>query len=366
MAELHLAENLVTLRKERKITQDTLADFIGVSKASVSKWETGQSFPDIETLPKLASYFNRSIDELMGYEAQLDRKRIAKVYFQLAESFAKKPFKEAYAETVEWIKEYYSCYPFLHQMAVLLLNHSMLAKSEKRQNEVLEQVIHLCQRICEYSDDVSLCKDTLALEAMAYIALRKPEKVFDLLGENIRPYTGNDELIAQAYQMMGNTEKAVEVMQVNMYQKLLSIFQTGTGFLSASAADYEKTKEIIRRLQALIDTFDLVNLHPHSTTGFYYQAAVILCMQNDYDGAMELLEQYAASAKTLCENLNLHGDDFFDQIGQWLSEFVLGTKAVREKSVVVQSIQQMFMDVNFAPLAERKEYQRLKKEIERL
>lgn len=53
------------MRKEKGITQDELANYIGVSKASVSKWETGQSYPDIAFLPQLAAYFNISVDELI-------------------------------------------------------------------------------------------------------------------------------------------------------------------------------------------------------------------------------------------------------------------------------------------------------------
>ena len=45
-----------------------------VTKASVSKWETGQSYPDILLLPKLATFFNVTVDELIGYEPQLNRK----------------------------------------------------------------------------------------------------------------------------------------------------------------------------------------------------------------------------------------------------------------------------------------------------
>ena len=42
----------------------------------MSKWESGVSFPDITLLPKLATYFNVSIDELIGYEPQLTREQI--------------------------------------------------------------------------------------------------------------------------------------------------------------------------------------------------------------------------------------------------------------------------------------------------
>lgn len=61
---LHFSENLIRLRHEKNLTQQQLADFLGVTKASVSKWETKQSLPDLLILPKLSSFFDVSIDEL--------------------------------------------------------------------------------------------------------------------------------------------------------------------------------------------------------------------------------------------------------------------------------------------------------------
>ena len=62
MDELRLAENLIRLRKSKNITQEKLANFIGVTKASVSKWETKQSLPNLMLLPNLASFFNQSVE----------------------------------------------------------------------------------------------------------------------------------------------------------------------------------------------------------------------------------------------------------------------------------------------------------------
>ena len=70
MNTLQFADNLTRLRREKKVTQEELADFIGVTKASVSKWETRQSLPDILILPQLASFFNVTVDELLGYSPQ--------------------------------------------------------------------------------------------------------------------------------------------------------------------------------------------------------------------------------------------------------------------------------------------------------
>ena len=57
---------ILKLRKAKNITQEELAKIIGVTNQAVSKWETGGGLPDIELLPKIADYFNVSIDKLFG------------------------------------------------------------------------------------------------------------------------------------------------------------------------------------------------------------------------------------------------------------------------------------------------------------
>lgn len=57
---------IAELRKEKGIGQQDLADVLGVSFQSVSKWETGTTMPDITLLPDIARYFKVSVDELLG------------------------------------------------------------------------------------------------------------------------------------------------------------------------------------------------------------------------------------------------------------------------------------------------------------
>ena len=80
MKEINLGHILIENRHKRGITQDELASYIGVSKAAVSKWETGTTYPDITLLPQLATYFNISIDELIGYEPQMTKEQIREAY----------------------------------------------------------------------------------------------------------------------------------------------------------------------------------------------------------------------------------------------------------------------------------------------
>ena len=79
MDSIQLAENLIALRREKKVTQEQLAEFCGVTKASVSKWETRQTIPDTLLLPRLAAFFEITIDELLGYEVCLTKEQIQKI-----------------------------------------------------------------------------------------------------------------------------------------------------------------------------------------------------------------------------------------------------------------------------------------------
>lgn len=104
MKEINTAKTLIVKRREKGITQDKLAAYIGVTKASVSKWETGQSYPDITFLPQLAAYFNISIDELIGYAPQMTEEDIKKLYHRLVSDFTEKPFDEVITECSRIIK----------------------------------------------------------------------------------------------------------------------------------------------------------------------------------------------------------------------------------------------------------------------
>lgn len=66
--QLNIGKKINALRKNKRITQEELADILNVSPQSVSKWETGNSIPDVELLPIIARYFGITMDELFNYK----------------------------------------------------------------------------------------------------------------------------------------------------------------------------------------------------------------------------------------------------------------------------------------------------------
>lgn len=65
--KLNISSFIRQKRMELRFTQDELANKLGVSKATISKWELAQCYPDITMLPNIAELFGCSIDELLGY-----------------------------------------------------------------------------------------------------------------------------------------------------------------------------------------------------------------------------------------------------------------------------------------------------------
>ena len=74
--ELSLGKNIRKMRKERGLTQESLADTLGVTNGAVYKWESNQSVPELEMIVKLADLFDVSLDVLLGYEKINKRKDV--------------------------------------------------------------------------------------------------------------------------------------------------------------------------------------------------------------------------------------------------------------------------------------------------
>ena len=68
--KLTLSDNIRTLRKQRKMTQEKLAEALGVTVGAVYKWEAGLSQPELEMLVEIADFFDTSVDALLGYKMQ--------------------------------------------------------------------------------------------------------------------------------------------------------------------------------------------------------------------------------------------------------------------------------------------------------
>ena len=364
MESLNLGENLVRLRRKRGITQEELANFVGVTKASVSKWETRQSMPDILLLPRLAAFFDVTVDELIGYVPQLGKEQIQKIYYELAGEFAREPFENTIEHCRKLIKTYYSCYPFLFQMSVLLMNHFMLAKTQEKQREVLEEAASVCEHIIKNCRDLSLCRDAVMMQSCIWLQLGKVQQVIESLEETCSPYhlsRQSDILLMQAYTQAGEIEKANSFAQINMYAHLAYLLECASHYLEINKENREVCRETIRRVDQLCEIYHLENLHYQGAMVFQLQAAFAYCLWGEKENALNCMKRYVHIAEHMLkgENLTLHGDDYFDKITGWFDGADLGPQAPREKKIIFESAVSVFAHPMLACLKDEPEFQKL-------
>lgn len=338
MKEIHIARVLSGKRKEKGITQEELANFIGVSKASVSKWETGQSYPDVTFLPQLAAYFNITVDELIDYRPQMAKEDIQKLYLRLAADFCQKPFDAVAAECRRVSKKYYACFPLLLQMGILLVNHLELVKDREKAASLLKEAKDLFRRVKEGSNEVETAKKALYMEAFCALAENDADTVLALLADAREPALPPEALIAPAYQMKGQSKAAKTVLQSGIYQSLVVLFNFFPAYLLLCLDDEAKFRETLGRAEEVAAAFRLQQLHPGVLAPLYLNAAYGYLLQQNDGGALEMLEKYTETVTGDIYPLCLHGDDFFDLIEDWLSQLDIGNALPRDEKTIRKSM----------------------------
>ena len=76
---LQLGEKIKSLRKQKNISQEVFANYLGVSFQAVSKWENGNTMPDVTMIPAIASFFGVSTDELFDFNLYETEKRVEEI-----------------------------------------------------------------------------------------------------------------------------------------------------------------------------------------------------------------------------------------------------------------------------------------------
>ena len=156
---IHIAENLKRLRKERGLTQEALAEFVGVSYQAVSKWERGDGYPDITLLPVIANFFGVTLDDLVGMN-EIQNKEKYDEFNQKARKLASEgKIGEAITTLREALKAFPSDYHFMAELACYLDGYGK-TKEERQAN--CEEAIRISERILEYCTDTSIRNDVQA------------------------------------------------------------------------------------------------------------------------------------------------------------------------------------------------------------
>ena len=163
---LFIAENIRALRKEKDMTQEDVAEILGVSPQSISKWERGDTYPDITLLPSLANLFKTSLDALIGMDKINDTEAKAVVFMEGQKRILDGDHEGAISTYTKALKTFPNDGNIMLELALVLALDS--------QPEKLEQAMSLCERILTGHPAEHV--QYVARAAMCYLFLKTGEK----------------------------------------------------------------------------------------------------------------------------------------------------------------------------------------------
>ncbi|SHO51998.1 helix-turn-helix domain-containing protein [Anaerocolumna xylanovorans] len=368
MDTINIGKIISDKRKEKGITQEGLANYLGVSKPAVSKWESGQSYPDILLLPVLAAYFDISVDELIGYEPKMTKEDVRKLYHRLAAEFAKEPFDKVYGECEGYLKKYFSCWYLQYQIGLLYLNHCALAGSPDRNEKVLQRAVEVFESVEHSSDDVSLAKQAMQIKAYCYICQQKPAEAIEVLERLSEPVIQSEALLIKAYQLKGDKKKAIEYLQGYTCTSLNALLGTAADFFQLYADQPDRMDQYYDIYIKLIDIFEIEQLFSGGLYTIYLVAASVYVIQERNEKALDVLDRYVDLAKRNArKDFTLHGSRIFDSLDEYLKTIDVETLAPRSPEVIWRDIKNIVSDnPAFRPLEKEARFQKIKRSLQEL
>ena len=177
--KLSLSANISKLRKERSMTQEQLAEALGVTFASVSKWERGVATPELNLIAQMADLFGVSFDAIVGFEVQ--NGGAASLEERIHELQRRKQYDDAITEAEKALRRYPNNFRIVYRAGELYAVSGRELNNEQYLNrcvDLLERsVLLLSQNTDPDISEVSIKKKI----AQCYIILGMAKKGIEIL-----------------------------------------------------------------------------------------------------------------------------------------------------------------------------------------
>lgn len=149
--KMKLAQNIRDFRKERKMTQEQLAEALGVTVGAVYKWERDISTPEIGLIMEMADLFDTSTDVLLGYDWRTGNAGAALDH--ITSLTHEKRYEEAAVEAEKALKKYPNHFDIVYQSALMYLSMGEDSRHRKVYGRAIELLNHACDLLSQNTDD---------------------------------------------------------------------------------------------------------------------------------------------------------------------------------------------------------------------
>ncbi len=172
--KLNIGDTIKHLRKEKNITQDELADILGVSYQSISRWECGMCYPDMELLPVISDFFGVTVDKLLGVNEIIEQNKVNQYLKRFQEAISCGKVYDCIDIAREGVAEFPNNYILLNKLMYALFisgdSDGNIPEWKENMEKNDAEITALGERIIKYCPD-----QNIRLEATARLAFNHCE-----------------------------------------------------------------------------------------------------------------------------------------------------------------------------------------------
>ena len=252
--QLKVSENIKSYRKSMGMTQEQLAESLGVTIGAVSKWENGGNVPDITTLMELANLYNISMDELLGYDKST--KNVDAMAQLIEDLMHEHRFDEAVIEAKNALARYPHTFKILEKCATMYTYKYVESQDMADCDEAIELTNRALQYISQNTDP-EINEFTIKLQIAHLYREKDPERALEEL-KKINYNGVNNTAISNVYLNIGKPKEALDYGAQALIRNFAEQYSTITYMTIASAVlgkkeNYEKALEFTDYEIAVMD-----------------------------------------------------------------------------------------------------------------
>ena len=242
--DMTLAENIRAFRKARSLTQDQLAEVLGVTAGAVYKWEAKLSVPDIELIVRMADFFDTSVDVLLGYK--MKDNRLNETVHRLRE-YRRSKDTAGLAEAEKALKKYPHSFKIVNECALVY----RAAGFDNRDKKLYLRALELSERsllLLPQNTDPEISEQTIyGRMADVYMGLGETDKAIELWKAHNAGGIYNYK-IGHILSVRERTEEAEPFLSEAMARIVAEIINVVTGYMNVylKRGDHESGRAILK------------------------------------------------------------------------------------------------------------------------
>ena len=280
-------------RKDIGLTQEEMANRLGVTTPAVNKWENGYSNPDIELLAPIARLLNISLDTLLSFHEKLTDAEIEEIIREMDNMFSKEGYEKTYEWAMKIIKEYPNCNILIWQVAVML--DARRVTGECKEPDKYDAQINSWYEMALNDENEDIRHH--AADSLFGFYLRK--KNYTMAEKYLSYFSDYDPMKkiywGRFYKEQGKIEEAYERFEnvlFSEYSTLNFAFSMMAG-LALEEDDTTYAKFVAEKISTLSCLFDMGKYNE------YAPMLDIMCAEKNVEGTYKVVEQLLENVDSL-------------------------------------------------------------------